>query len=94
MISGLRGHDSARQFAVSRNQGYVAENTYEEVNRMEQQYWNEFLKTGGVCDYLGYKMEVYGHGENQKQAGREKQRVRKNPESVIIPLYKQEDDTA
>ena len=60
MISGLQGHDSARQFAVSRNQGYVAENTYEEVNRMEQQYWNEFLKTGGVCDYLGYKMEVCG----------------------------------
>ena len=61
---------------------------------MEQRYWEQFTKTGGGCDYLEYKMEVYGHGENQKQAGREKQRVRKNPESVIIPLYKQEDDTA
>jgi len=69
MISGLQGHDSARQFAVSRNQGYVAENTYEEVNRMEQQYWNEFLKTGGVCDYLGYKMEVYGHAGGEEDKG-------------------------
>lgn len=45
------------------------ESTYEEVNRMEQQYWNEFLKTGGVCDYLGYKMEVYGHGGGKEDKG-------------------------
>lgn len=29
---------------------------------MEQRYWEQFTKTGGVCDYLVYKMEVYGHG--------------------------------
>lgn len=28
---------------------------------MEQKYWEQFTKTGGVCEYLGYKMEVYGH---------------------------------
>lgn len=29
---------------------------------MEQKYWEQFLKSGDVSDYLGYKMEVYGHG--------------------------------
>lgn len=35
---------------------------------MEEKYWKEFMKTGGVCDYLGYKMELYGHmqGEHGK----------------------------
>lgn len=28
---------------------------------MEEQYWKHFTKTGAVTDYLGYKMEVYGH---------------------------------
>lgn len=36
---------------------------------MEKQYWEQFLKTGGVCDYLGYKMEVYGHGGGQRDEG-------------------------
>lgn len=36
---------------------------------MEQKYWEYFLKTGGVCDYLGYKMEVYGHGGGKKDKG-------------------------
>lgn len=36
---------------------------------MEQKYWEQFMKTGGVTDYLGYKMEVYGHsrGENKTE---------------------------
>lgn len=29
---------------------------------MEEQYWKQFTETGAVTDYLGYKMEVYGHG--------------------------------
>lgn len=29
---------------------------------MEQKYWEQFLKSGDVSDYLGYRMEVYGHG--------------------------------
>lgn len=29
---------------------------------MEQKYWEQFTKSGEVSDYLGYKMEVYGHG--------------------------------
>lgn len=29
---------------------------------MEQKYWEQFIKSGEVSDYLGYKMEVYGHG--------------------------------
>lgn len=29
---------------------------------MEQKYWEQFMKSGDVSDYLGYKMEVYGHG--------------------------------
>ncbi len=32
---------------------------------MEQKYWEQFMKTGEVCDYLGYKMEVYGHSEEK-----------------------------
>ena len=34
---------------------------------MEQRYWEEFMKTGGVCDYLGYKMEAYGHGRGRNR---------------------------
>lgn len=29
---------------------------------MEELYWKQFTETGDVTDYLGYKMEVYGHG--------------------------------
>ncbi len=38
---------------------------------MEQKYWEQFVKTGGVADYLGYKMEVYGH--RREETGRGKQ---------------------
>ncbi|MEY8495203.1 hypothetical protein AALC16_19620 [Lachnospiraceae bacterium 29-91] len=60
---------------------------------MEKRYWEQFSKTGGVCDYLEYKMELYGHGENKNQAGGEGQ-IRQEQDSVIIPLYREEDDTA
>lgn len=36
---------------------------------MEQKYWEQFLKSGGICDYLGYKMEVYGHGGGKEDKG-------------------------
>ena len=42
---------------------------------MEKRYWEQFSKTGGVCDYLEYK-------------------ICKEQDSVIIPLYREEDDTA
>lgn len=28
---------------------------------MEELYWKHFTETGSVIDYLGYKMEKYGH---------------------------------
>lgn len=28
---------------------------------MEELYWKQFTETGAVTDYLGYKMERYGH---------------------------------
>lgn len=28
---------------------------------MEEQYWKRFMETGAVADYLGYRMEGYGH---------------------------------
>lgn len=59
---------------------------------MEQKYWEQFAKTGGVCDYLEYKMERYGHGGDKNQADGEK-RIRQDSDSVIIPLYR-DDDTA
>lgn len=33
---------------------------------MEEQYWQQFMKSGDVADYLGYKMEMYGHRENDR----------------------------
>lgn len=37
---------------------------------MEQKYWEQFMKSGDVSDYLGYKMEVYGHsGGRYSNAG-------------------------
>lgn len=40
---------------------------------MEQKYWEQFMKSGDVSDYLGYKMEVYGHSGGWKEQDREKQ---------------------
>ena len=60
---------------------------------MEKRYWEQFSKTGGVCDLLECKMELDGHGGNRNQAGCE-QRICKEQDSVIIPLYREEDDTA
>lgn len=42
---------------------------------MEQQYWKDFVQTGGVTEYLTYKMEVYGHcpGEYVTEGNRGKQ---------------------
>lgn len=34
---------------------------------MEQIYWEQFMKNGGVCDYLEYKMEVYGHSGGKEE---------------------------
>ena len=60
---------------------------------MEQRYWEQFMKTGGICDYLGYKMEVYGHARGGED-GQEQQRAYGNTGAVMIPLYPQDDDTA
>lgn len=60
---------------------------------MEQRYWEQFMKTGGICDYLGYKMEVYGHTRGGED-GQEKQSAYGNAGAVIIPLYSQDDDMA
>ncbi|MCI9439723.1 MAG: hypothetical protein HFH15_00490 [Ruminococcus sp.] len=60
---------------------------------MEQKYWEQFMKTGGICDYLGYKMEAYGHGKG-KGDGQEKQKAHHTAEAMVIPLYSQDDDTA
>ena len=35
---------------------------------MEQKYWEQFMKTGGVTDYLDYKMEMYGHCRQENKA--------------------------
>lgn len=35
---------------------------------MEEQYWQQFMKSGDVMDYLGYKMEVYGHNGNSDKS--------------------------
>lgn len=60
---------------------------------MEQRYWEQFMKTGGICDYLGYKMEVYGHGRVRENA-QEEQQNHKNTGAAAIPLYAQGNDTA
>ncbi len=36
---------------------------------MEEQYWKQFMKSGDVTDYLGYKMEMYGHQESDRYQG-------------------------
>lgn len=33
---------------------------------MEEQYWQQFMKSGNVTDYLDYKMEMYGHRERDR----------------------------
>lgn len=38
---------------------------------MEEQYWKQFTQTGAVTDYLGYKMEVYGHMQGMISENRE-----------------------
>ena len=40
---------------------------------MERKYWEQFMKSGDVSDYLGYKMEVYGHCVDWKEQDREEQ---------------------
>lgn len=60
---------------------------------MEQRYWEQFMKTGGICDYLGYKMEVYGHAKGADNAQEERQ-IQENSGASIIPLYAPENDTA
>lgn len=52
---------------------------------MEQRYWEQFMKTGGICDYLGYKMEEYGHGKDWENV-QEGQKVCKNTGVSIITL--------
>ena len=32
---------------------------------MEEKYWEQFMRTGGLTDYLEYKMEMYGHTGEQ-----------------------------
>lgn len=59
---------------------------------MEQRYWEQFMKTGGICDYLGYKMEVYGHGKGGDN-GQEGQKVNKHTEASTFPLYARDNDT-
>lgn len=59
---------------------------------MEQRYWEQFMKTGGVCDYLGYKMEEYGHrGEVNRES--DEREIQKDAEPAVIPLYRQKDDS-
>lgn len=59
---------------------------------MEQRYWEQFMKTGGICDYLGYKMEAYGHVRGgQEQQGR---RPGRNAEASAAPFDPQDDDIA
>lgn len=36
---------------------------------MEEQYWKQFTQTGAVTDYLGYKMEMYGHMQGEFDSG-------------------------
>ena len=36
---------------------------------MEEQYWKQFTQTGAVTDYLGYKMEMYGHMQGESDSG-------------------------
>lgn len=59
---------------------------------MEQRYWEQFMKTGGICDYLGYKMEVYSHHRDIRE--REKEPAGKNIEASVILLCSREDDIA
>ncbi len=35
---------------------------------MEELYWKHFTETGSVTDYLGYKMEKYGHMDISERA--------------------------
>lgn len=51
---------------------------------MEQSYWEQFMKTGGVCDYLGYKMEEYGHGKGIDN-GQEGQQSVLSAKDAVIP---------
>lgn len=60
---------------------------------MEQKYWEQFMKTGGVCDYLGYKMEVYGHNQG-RDVGQEEQNLQRNSGTVIIPMHSLDNDIA
>lgn len=60
---------------------------------MEQRYWEQFMKSGGVCDYLGYKMEVYGHDQG-RDTGQEEQKTQCNAEAAMIPMYSQDNDIA
>ncbi len=60
---------------------------------MEQRYWEQFMKTGGICDYLGYKMEAYGHGICGA-CGQEEQPDRGNTGSEAIPPYARDEDMA
>lgn len=57
---------------------------------MEQRYWEQFMKTGGICDYLGYKMEVYGHSKGKD----DRQEACQSPGAVILPLYPQNENPA
>lgn len=59
---------------------------------MEQKYWEQFTKTGGICDYLGYKMEVYGHRgkDNRENNGKE---IQKDSESVNSPMDRYKNDS-
>lgn len=58
---------------------------------MEQRYWEQFMKTGGICDYLDYKMEAYGHGNGEacRQEGRP---VCSSTGSAAIPPHEQGKD--
>lgn len=37
---------------------------------MEEKYWEQFMRTGGLTDYLAYKMELYGHAGDQDAGDR------------------------
>ncbi len=59
---------------------------------MEQKYWEQFMKTGGICDYLGYKMEVYAHGSDRQE--RQREQAGKEIEASVVPFYSRDDDIA
>ncbi len=37
---------------------------------MEEKYWEKFIETGGLTEYLEYKMEMYGHASKQNMGER------------------------